>query len=115
MDDLSACGLNHMHPMEPAAGMDIVDCRRKYGEAWTFNGGLDKFAVAKGPDAIDAELDAKLQPELVDKGGIAFGLDHRIPNGTPIEHYRYYVRAARQRLGLPPADGTRTGWQPMAM
>jgi len=48
-------------------------------------------------------------------GGVVFGLDHRIPNGTLIEHYRYYVDAARERLGLPPADGTSRGWQRMAM
>jgi len=115
MDDYLDCGLNHMHPMEPAAGMDIVDCRHRYGQAWTFNGGLDKFALLKGTEAIDAELDYKLQPELVKSGGIAFGLDHRIPNGVTIENYRYYVHAARERLGLPPADGTRRGWQRMAM
>lgn len=115
MDDYLDCGLNHMHPMEPAAGMDIVACRRKYGRAWSFNGGLDKFALLKGPDAIDAELDAKLQPDLIEEGGIAFGLDHRIPNGVPIENYRYYVHQARERLGLPPADGSRKGWDRMAM
>lgn len=115
MDDLSACGLNHMHPMEPAAGMDIVQVRRQYGRAWTFNGGLDKFAVMQGPDAIDRELDYKLDPRLIREGGVAFGLDHRIPNGTPIEHYRYYVRSARERLGLPPLDGKRRGWGRMAI
>jgi hypothetical protein len=45
--------------------------------------------------------------------GTAFGLDHRIPNGTPIENYRHYVKTAREILGLPPADkGGR--WQRMA-
>lgn len=115
MDDYLDCGLNHMHPMEPASGMDIVACRRKYGRAWSFIGGIDKFALLKGPDAIDAELSYKLAPELVAEGGIAFGLDHRIPNGTPLEHYRYYVRSARERLGLPPLDGARRGWERMAM
>jgi hypothetical protein len=115
MDDLLDCGLNHMHPMEPAAGMDIVACRRRYGRAWTFNGGIDKVAIIKGPEAIDAELDYKLDAKLIKEGGIAFGLDHRIPNGTPLEHYRYYVRSARERLGLPPLDGVRKGWGRMAM
>jgi len=25
-------------------------------------------------------------------GGCLMGLDHRIPNGTPIANYRYYIR-----------------------
>jgi hypothetical protein len=40
----------------------------------------------------------------------AFALDHRIPNGTPLENYRYYVRLGRELLGLPPLDGTQRGW-----
>ncbi|MEZ4835174.1 MAG: hypothetical protein R2873_24840 [Caldilineaceae bacterium] len=47
-------------------------------------------------------------------GGIAFGLDHRIPNGTPLENYRYYVTTAREILGLPPLSSGRRGWRRMA-
>ncbi len=115
LDDLLACGLNHMHPMEPAAGMDVVEFRARFGEQLSFNGGLDKFAVVRGPEAIEAELDYKLSPAMIASGGAAFGLDHRIPNGTPLEHYRYYVREARQRLGLPPLSPDRRGWRRMAM
>jgi uroporphyrinogen-III decarboxylase len=114
MDDLLDCGLNHLHPMEPAAGMDIVAAREKYGRRYTFNGGIDKFAVMAGPEAIEKELEYKLQPKMRE-GGIVFGLDHRIPNGTPLEHYRYYVKRAREILGLPPLDGQRQGWGRMAM
>ncbi len=115
MDDLLDCGFNHLHPMEPAAGMDIVASCEKYGQRWAFNGGLDKFAVIHGPAAIDAELETKLTPEMLSRGGLAFGLDHRIPNGTPLEHYRYYVRKVREIIGLPPLDGTRKGWGRMAI
>ncbi|MBQ3072225.1 MAG: hypothetical protein IJD20_02905, partial [Oscillospiraceae bacterium] len=33
--------------------------------------------------------------------GIIFGLDHRIPNGVPLENYRYYVSLVREMLGIP--------------
>jgi hypothetical protein len=39
-----------------------------------------------------------------------FALDHRLPNGTPLEDYRYYVRLGRGLLGWPPVDGTQRGW-----
>ena len=45
-------------------------------------------------------------------GGMVFGLDHRIPNGTPLANYRYYVRTAREMLGLEPNG--EPGWQRMA-
>lgn len=48
------------------------------------------------------------------KGGTVFGLDHRIPNGTPLENYRYYVETGREILNLPPLDPSKTGWQRMA-
>ena len=44
--------------------------------------------------------------------GTIFGLDHRIPNGTPIEKYRFYVKTARDILGLDPNPAP--GWQRMA-
>ena len=36
------------------------------------------------------------------EGGVIFGFDHRIPNGTPVENYRYYVSRAAELLGLSP-------------
>jgi len=48
------------------------------------------------------------------EGGIVFGLDHRIPNGTPLENYRYYVDLGREILGLPPRKGEHLGWMRMA-
>lgn len=51
---------------------------------------------------------------MVTSGGIAFGLDHRIPNGTPLENYRYYVDTAREILQLPPRDPSLGGWGRMA-
>ncbi len=106
-----AAGINCMFPMEPAAGMDIVAVRKLYGSQLMMLGGIDKHVLRQSKEAIRAELEYKLQP-MMRTGGIVFGLDHRITNGTPIENYRYYVTTAREILGLDPNPAP--GWGRMA-
>lgn len=97
-------GLTCMYPMEPAAGMDIVEVRRKYGRKLAMMGGIDKHVLRRSKADIQSELEYKMQPDM-QTGGMIFGLDHRIPNGTPIENYRFYVKKAREILGLEPDHG----------
>lgn len=111
LDDLIDCGLNCIHPVEPVGGNDIVELRRKYGKKLCFKGGIDKHALAKGPEAVKKELEYRLAPHLMG-GGTIFALDHRIPNGVHIDTYRYYVNLGREMLGLEPISGT--GWARMA-
>ncbi|MFW6292287.1 MAG: uroporphyrinogen decarboxylase family protein [Spirochaetota bacterium] len=111
VDSLLAAGVNSILPNEPAAGMDMVALRERYGSRLKLVGGIDKFAPRTSREAIDRELASKLQPKMRE-GGVVFGLDHRIPNGTPIELYRYYVRRAREMLGLDP--NPEPGWGRMA-
>jgi hypothetical protein len=113
IDAFLACGLNSMHPMEPAAGMDIVSLRRKYGDRLRMRGGIDKHVLRAGKEEIRRELTYKMQSDMMG-GGVAFGLDHRIPNGTPLDNYRYYVDLGRELLGLPPRDGVHKGWKRMS-
>ena len=101
------CGLNSMYPMEPAAGNDIVRVRKTYGRRLAMMGGIDKHVIRRTKAEIRAELEYKLQP-MMREGGMAFGLDHRIPNGTPLDHYRFYVKTAREMLGLDPRP--QGGW-----
>ncbi len=107
------CGLNCIYPMEPAAGMDIVAVRQTYGTRLSMLGGIDKHVIRRDKASIRAELEYKLVPAL-SSGGCVFSLDHRIPNGTPIENYRYYVDLGREILGLPPLSKERRGWNRMA-
>jgi uroporphyrinogen-III decarboxylase len=97
--------------MEPAAGMDVIALRKTYGKRLAMLGGIDKHVLRQDVAAIRRELEYKLQP-LMRAGGMVFGLDHRIPNGTPLEHYRTYVRTAREILGLDPDPAP--GWARMA-
>lgn len=105
-------GVNVMHPMEPAAGMDVVEVRKKYGKRLALQGGIDKHVLRQSKEEIRRELEYKMQP-LMQEGGMVFGLDHRIPNGTPLENYRYYVDLGRELLGLPPRTAERKGWARM--
>ncbi|NLE38230.1 MAG: hypothetical protein GX621_09425 [Pirellulaceae bacterium] len=113
LDAFLDAGVNMMHPFEPAAGMDIVEVRRLHGTRLAMAGGIDKHVLRRTKEEIDRELEYKMQPSLR-AGGTIFGLDHRIPNGTPLENYRHYVRRGREILGLPPLDSRRRGWGRMA-
>jgi hypothetical protein len=83
-------GLNVMYPMEPAAGMDIVKIRKQYDTRLAFRGGIDKHVLRRSQAEIVAELEYKLPP-IIHSGGCVLGLDHRIPNGTPLANYRFYI------------------------
>ena len=113
IDALLDAGINQIYPNEPAAGMDIVQLRRKYGNRLLIKGGIDKHVLSQSKEAIRAELEYKTQA-CMRGGGVVFGLDHRIPNGTPLENYRYYVATARELLDLPPAVPKTGSWQRMA-
>lgn len=88
-------GINVMYPAEPAAGMDIVQLRAQYGTRLAFRGGLDKHVLRKSKQEITAELEYKLPP-MIQTGSCVLGLDHRVPNGTPLEHYRFYIQQVWQ-------------------
>lgn len=93
IDAFLDAGLNCMLPMEPAAGMDIVALREKYGTRLSWAGGIDKHVIRQSKEDIEAELEYKIPP-MVKTGGCVIALDHRIPNGTPLENYRFYVEKA---------------------
>lgn len=86
-------GVNCMHPMEPAANMDIVKVRAKFGKRLAFYGGIDKHVIRRSQADIVRELEYKIPP-MVRAGGCVLALDHRIPNGTPLENYRFYLAKA---------------------
>ena len=90
-------GVNCMHPMEPAANMNIVATRRQYGSKLAFYGGIDKHVLRRSKEEIVAELETKIPP-MLESGGCVLGLDHRIPNGTPLENYRFYLDKTWQML-----------------
>lgn len=97
IDTFLEAGVNCMHPMQPDAGMDIVKIRHKYGDRLALRGGINKHVLRQSKREIDKELEYKIPP-IVATGGCVLGLDHRIPNGTPLQNYRYYIKKAWEIL-----------------
>jgi uroporphyrinogen decarboxylase len=89
-------GINCMLPVE-ARHTDIYELREKFGKQVLLMGGVDKFALMKGPEAIDAEL-KRLTP-LLEEGGYIPMVDHRVPPEVSLENYRYYLRKKRKWIG----------------
>ena len=106
-------GINIFYPCEPYGGMDIVALRKKYGHQIAFRGGIDKHVLRRTKEEIKAEVNYKMQDCMMD-GGIVFGLDHRIPNGTPLENYIYYIDLAREKLGMGDFRTAEPSWGRMA-
>jgi uroporphyrinogen decarboxylase len=88
-------GINHIWPLEPFAGVDVVALRREYGQAFSMRGGVDKFCVGKGREAIDRELD-RVFP-VVQDGGFIPHLDHMLPDCS-FDDYCYYIERKRRML-----------------
>jgi hypothetical protein len=88
-------GINHIWPFEPKAHMDVVDIRRRYGDAFSMRGGIDKFCVGRGREAIDRELD-RIFP-VVRAGGYIPHLDHMLPDCS-FADFSHYMERKRQLL-----------------
>ena len=83
-------GINVMHPMEVAAGMDVREIRHQYGTKISFLGGIDKRALAHNREAIDAEVIHKVRELLDTGGGFIIECDHGIPPDVSFDNFCYF-------------------------
>jgi uroporphyrinogen-III decarboxylase len=89
-------GINILYPFEVQAGMDVLQVRKQYGRDLRLWGGIDKRAIARGPEAIDLEL-ARIRPLIAD-GGYVPSPDHSLPPDVSFANYRYFVEKLRAIL-----------------
>jgi hypothetical protein len=92
-------GVRGFYPLEVASDMKAVKLLEKYQKdrilLW---GNVDKRELAKGHDAIDAEL-ARLAPAVA-MGGFIPLVDHGVPEDIPYEHYCYYAKRRAELFGI---------------
>jgi len=85
-------GVSILFPWETQFGLDITAVRREHPKLGIM-GGIDKFALAHGREAIDKEL--KKVPFMLEQGRYVPGLDHGVPMDVSWDDYRYFY----DRLG----------------
>jgi uroporphyrinogen decarboxylase len=88
-------GVTGLRPFEIAAGCDPVALRREYGRDLIIQGGIDKRALAKGPEAIEREVLSKA-PWLCQQGGFFPQVDHLVPPDVSLANYRHYSALLRE-------------------
>ena len=87
-------GLTGVFPIEARANNDLIDIRKRYPKMHIL-GGIDKIEVAKGPKAIDKELESKV-PFMVMQGGYIPHLDHHVHPGISWDYFQYYRRRLKE-------------------
>lgn len=90
-------GINMCDPIEVAAGNDINQFRKDFGDRMAFRGGVDKRLIAKGGKAIENEIN-RLKP-VMDSGGYIPSCDHGIPHDVSWDNYIYYVKLLARATG----------------
>jgi len=90
-------GLICNSPQEAAAGNDLPAYRQLYGTRMAYRGGVDKRAMAKGGDAIRAEI-ARLKP-AIDAGGFIPTCDHGVPSDVSWPNFVEYSKLLAKATG----------------
>lgn len=93
-------GVDVIHPMEPRAGMDVVELRKRYGDSLAFVGGLCNTRVL--PTGTDAEVrDHVLHVLSAGKeGGLVIGC-HSIGGDISLERYEFLHSLLAECGGRP--------------
>lgn len=87
-------GLTGVYPVEVQAGNDLVAIRKSFPKLQLL-GGIDKIKIARGPRAIDEELESKL-PFLLNSGGYIPYIDHLVHPEISWADFCYYRRRLKE-------------------
>ena len=84
-------GVSALNPFECAAGMDIAEFRKRFGERMTCYGNISVDRLLGPWENLEAELERKIP--FAAGGGFIMHSDHSIPFGVSYAQYK----RARQR------------------
>ena len=79
-------------PDRAGGGNDIVALMHRFRPRLAFQGGIDKHVLAEGRGRDRGRAGADHSADGREPAAAILALDHRIPNGTPLADYRFYVK-----------------------
>ena len=88
LDMLIDAGIQGYHPVEPKAGMDVVEIRKKYGKSLALLGGLDNAHILTRASLPDLEAHVMHVLEAGQDGGLVIGA-HSIGPDVSVERYDF--------------------------
>ena len=102
-------GFAGAHPLEIAAGNDLLEYRAEYGKRLFMQGGIDKRELLMGKEEVWDEVMSKV-PVLLEGGGYVPGIDHAVPPDVPLRNFLYYTELIRElSFGRRPERGKPIG------
>lgn len=94
LDDLAACGICAIHPIEPQA-MEIADVKKRFGNRFCIFGNIDlEYTLTRGTVQDVVELVKKRIRELGPGGGYGLAASNSVPDYVKPENYRAMVETA---------------------
>jgi uroporphyrinogen decarboxylase len=88
-------GVTGLYPFEVMAGMQVAEVRQAFPKLQIL-GGVDKTALAKGPEATEVVLEQT--PWMLDKGGYIPYVDHMVPPDVSWENFCYYRKRLNEMI-----------------
>ncbi len=99
MDDIIACGVDALHPIEPKA-MALAEVKQKYGDRLCLIGHVDVDLLARGtPEQVREKVRQNIETAGYN-GGYMVGSGNSIPDYVKFENYMAMLQAAKE-FGRP--------------
>ncbi|MFQ5628964.1 MAG: uroporphyrinogen decarboxylase family protein [bacterium] len=94
-DDIIACGVNAIHPIEPKA-MDIVEVKERIGDRLALIGNIDVDLLARGTqDEVRRQVIKNIE-DVGQDGGYCVGSGNSVPEYVKFENYLAMIRTVKE-------------------
>jgi len=93
LEQIADSGVHALQAIDPVAGMDIRDVKRRVGDRLCLCGNVDCGLLLTGPADDVYEATRGLLRDCMPGGGFVLGASNAVVPETPIEHYGAMVRA----------------------
>jgi len=97
LDMIIDTGIDGLHPIDPSAGMSIVEVKKKYGDKICVIGNVDcKYVLSEAPTNKVIKEVKKLISELAPGGGYMIASSNSIHKGVKPENYIAMIETAKK-------------------